>query len=137
MGVIKLTSMSNTDKQFLNDFWYKFDNTFHDKIDQDVVTIYQNLFFNFPEGFDYLSTKWTTSMHNGTFPTGFKDEIQSVSEWIRKLSQRQLSMFNSTFEGNPDKERSAFEAFGQGILYDTRRDPGQKLHKMDGDPPAP
>lgn len=27
--------------------------------------------------------------------------------------------------------------FGQGILYDARRSPGQKLHKMDGNPPTP
>ncbi len=46
-------------------------------------------------------------------------------------------MIDSFFKGDSDKEQYAFEAFGQGILYDDRRGPGQKLHKMDGDPPEP
>jgi hypothetical protein len=101
-----------------------------------VAIAYQNLFFNFPEGFDYLGDKWTVHRRNGTFPAGFKDKIQTVSEWIQKLSKRQLAIMDSFFNANLDKERSAFEAFGQGILYDTRRNPQQKLHKMDGNPPA-
>lgn len=129
--------MSDTDKQLFNDFWYKFDETFHNHIDQDVAVAYQNLFFNFPEGFDHLGDKWTAHRRNGTFPAGFKDEIRDVSEWIQKLSKRQLEIIDRFFNGNLDKERSAFETFGQGILYDARRSTGQKLHKMDGDPPTP
>lgn len=104
-------SIYDTDKQLFNDFWYKFDDTFHNHIDPDVAVAYQNLFFNFPEGFDYISDKWTAHRRNGTFPAGFRDEIQGVREWIQKISKRQLAIIDSFLNGNPDKERSAFEAF--------------------------
>lgn len=56
------------------------------------------------------------------------------------LADEQLAIFDRHFNGDGDAERSAFEEFGQGVLFDDRRRAGDKVHKMDTggpiDPPT-
>jgi hypothetical protein len=89
--------MLDTDKQLFNDFWLKFDNTFHDSVEPEVAEVYKNLFFKFPNGFDYLADKWTEHRNNGTFPDGFKNEIETVRQWIPLPYETIMSIIKRLF----------------------------------------
>jgi hypothetical protein len=101
---------------FLMDFWYNFDNFFlfsaSDSTRSHIVNIRRT--------FD-INRRFTKHYKDGTVNTLFKEEIvnnPSVLESIKQLSYDQLKIINDTFQGNKELERTAFEYFGQGLLFD-------------------
>jgi hypothetical protein len=126
--------MDGSFKQEIMDFWYEFDNTFHFEIQPPVDQYYKKIFPD-PEGYDHLIVRWLYHRRNQTYPDGFKNELSFLKPEITGLANEQIKFFNSALHRNPDLIQKAFEDFGQGVLYDDRR--ALKLHKMDGDPPAP
>jgi hypothetical protein len=122
-------------KQEIIDFWYQFDNTFHFEILPAVNEYYQQIFFNFTEGFDHLNARWMFHRRNNSYPDGFKNEIEPLRDAIIGLAKMQVMKIDAGLNKNAHIEQKAFEDFGQGILYDERRP--LRLHKMDGNPPEP
>jgi hypothetical protein len=127
--------MDESFRQEIMDFWYEFDNTFHFQIDPTVDQYYQELFYNFPEGFDYLNVKWLYHKRNHSYPDGLRNDLSSLKPSITGLANEQIKVINSGLHRNPELIQKAFEDFGQGILYDDRR--ALNIHKMDGQPPTP
>ena len=76
-------------------------------------------------------TSWTEHRAAHTYPDGFRDHMMEVLEPLLFLSAHQAAILDRHFAGDPDAERTAFEQFGQGVLFDDRRPVGDKLHKMD------
>ena len=52
------------------------------------------------------------------------------------LAGEQLKIIDRHFGDDGAAQQSAFEAFGQGVLFDDRRPAGDKVHKMDTGGPA-
>src|SRR5215211_5855908 len=116
-----------SDRQQAIDFWYEFDNYFQYNVPQEIIDAYNSLF-----SIGDLRHLFRVHRRNGTYPQGFKQEVSPVKNTIIFLAQKQLDIINKYFEAKGDSEQKAFEDFGQGVLYDNRRDPPDKIHKMDG-----
>jgi hypothetical protein len=128
-------AMSDTNQQFI-DFWYDFDNFFlfraSDSIKEALRKVgpYQQLV----DLFYHLSSK-------GTISTEYKKELENlgVKEAIKLLAENQTRIIDEHFKGNTEIERTAFELFSQGLLFDNgidvnglpRRPLWGKVHMMD------
>jgi hypothetical protein len=106
------------------DFWYEFDKYFHAEPPQEVIDAENAL----PD----LRNLFVNHRRNGTYPSGFISDITPSRDPIMFLANRQLDMFSKYFHGDTEIERGSFEDFGQGVLFDDRRSPPDKIHKMDG-----
>jgi hypothetical protein len=115
------------DRQQAIDFWYEFDNYFMFKAPQEIIDAY-NILFSIGD----LRHLFRTHRRNGTYPEGFKVDVSPVRDTIIFLAQKQLDIIEKYFKNRAENERKAFEDFGQGVLYDDRRNPPDKIHKMDG-----
>lgn len=115
------------DRQQAIDFWYEFDNYFQFKAPQEIIDAY-NIYFSIGD----LRDLFRIHRSNGTYPEGFIAEVSPVRDTIIFLAEKQLDIIDRNFEDKGNSERKAFEDFGQGVLYDDRRDPPDKIHKMDG-----
>ena len=114
MQTTNVFSMSDTNQQFI-DFWYEFDNFFlfraSDSIKEALRKVgpYQQLV----DLFYHLSSK-------GTISTEYKTELETleIKEAIKLLAENQTRIIDEHFKGNTDMERTAFEFFSQGLLFD-------------------
>ena len=119
-----------------NDFWYQFDNFFlfkkSDSIDRALNKV---------GPYEQLVDLFYYHQSMGSLNTGYKPDLEKVgiAEDIKLLASSQIDLFNKYFEGDPTAERTAFELFSQGLLFDNemdenglpRRGPGTKIHMMD------
>lgn len=125
-------------QQVENDFWYEFDKLFEPNpsgMDPEVSRAYAMLFPNFV--FDRLLIMWWRSRRESDYPKGFINNLtEPMRNSIKNLTKLQFKIIDKHFRDDPTMQREAFEDFAQGILYDTRRVNGKKIHKMDGDPPV-
>jgi hypothetical protein len=117
-------------------FWFEFDNFFNPgfgQVPDEVFAAYAAM-----PSLDFPLERWREHRLLGTYPDGFRDDMTSIREPLLFLSTRQVELLDRHFAGDPDGECTAFEEFGQGVLFDDRRPPGEKLHKMDiGGPDDP
>ncbi len=127
--------VDNTHRVY-NNFWYHFDNFFlfkrNDSIDRalDKVKPYEQLvdLFYYHQSMGSLNTGYRTNL-----------EKIGITEDIKLLANSQLDLFDKYLQGDSTSERTAFELFGQGLLFDNemdenglpRRGPGTKIHMMD------
>ena len=77
----------------------------------------------------------------------FRSRIDNIVSLLPELSDDQLEIIDNHFQGDKERERLAFEYFGQGALYDMQHDHERvgyripdatqfvpyRIHKMDGD----
>jgi hypothetical protein len=125
------------------DFWYEFDQLFEPRIlgmDPNVSKYYGILFPNFT--FDRLLLMWYLSRKNNNYPQDFINNFdQPMRDATRNLMNLQFEKIDKYFSDKgaqttrAEMLHKAFEDFAQGILFDTRRVNGKRIHKMDGDPP--
>lgn len=54
-----------------------------------------------------------------------------MAEPLQFLATAQLQIIDAHFKGNREAEQRAFEDFGQGVLFDDRREESDKIYKMD------
>lgn len=117
------------------EFWFAFDNFFLFQPPPEILQSYQQI--GGPDAFRRL---FVSTRANGTYPEAFVQQAQApaVSEGLVRLADAQLAIMDQHFPNEPDSLRRAFEDFGQGVLFDDRRNVGDKVHKMDiGGPEFP
>ena len=135
---MRITIILSFSRELAIAFWNEFDNNFiGNSVSQEVINAF-NLVY--AKGFNFWLKRWRIHRLLGTFPEGFKNELdQQVSREVLFLADKQLEIINKFFKGDAESERRAFEEFGQGILYDdvNPREPRDKIHKMDAYPLPP
>ena len=113
------------------DFWFEFDNVFKNDPPEEILNAYGQL-----GNIDRPRLSWSAHRKNGTYPDGYRDDMKAIQAPLLFLSGKQVEVMDKYFQGDPEMERRSFEDFGQGILFDDRREPTQKLHMMDTSGPA-
>lgn len=118
------------------EFWFDFDLAYNPgfgQVSQEVLRAYSVV-----RGPDFPRARWREHRLRGTYPEGFVRDMTPMKDALLFLADGQLAIIDRHFGGDADAERSAFEDFGQGVLFDDRRPPGEKIHKMDvGGPDNP
>lgn len=119
------------------EFWFEFDNVFNPGFGQVSDEVFQA--YGATDAPDGALQRWRQHRRNGTYPDGFRRDMERARDSHLFLAQMQLEILDRHFEGDPSGLQQAFEDFGQGVLFDDRRKPGEKIHKMDiggpNDPP--
>jgi hypothetical protein len=118
-----------------NDFWFELDNQTlwnrTQKVSDAIIKSYGAI-APFPD-LDLPVDAFRTSYHLPNHPVPFVSQMQPGKSGFIELADIVLAIVDAHLD-NEDAIRSAFEDFGQGVLFDNRRNPGFKVHKMDGDP---
>ena len=127
--------MADTKTQ-ASEFWFEFDNVFNPGFGQVSEEVFQA--YEATDSPDGPLQRWRHHRRTGTYPDGFRRDMQRAEEAHLFLARLQLELLDRHFGDDPGRMQEAFEYFGQGILFDDRRPPGEKIHKMDiGGPASP
>ncbi|WP_435019120.1 hypothetical protein TA3x_001119 [Tundrisphaera sp. TA3] len=114
-------------------FWYEYDNHFLFEASAEVRRAYRDM-----GGLDFPRMRWKEHRAQGTFPDGFQSDMVRIRFPLQLIANQQLEIIDRHFGGDFDNETLGFIDFGQGVLFDDRRDVGDKVHKMDiGGPDIP
>jgi hypothetical protein len=108
------------------EFWFQFDDRFLFNPTIEIRQLYGQI-----QGPDTIRFAWEQARQAGTYPAAFEASIQSMHTALVRLSELQFEVMEAHFTDDLDSLRYAFEDFGQGVLFDDRRNPGDKIHKMD------
>ncbi len=114
-----------------NDFWFEYDDHFLFHPSTEVRQALQII-----RGADYIRTRWKERRRTNTYPAGFLTDVTTLRAGLVTLSRHQLQIVDRHFPADTESLRLAFEDFGQGVLFDDRRQPGTKVHMMDTSSPA-
>lgn len=112
-------------------FWYELDEHFLFRVSPEVGRAYGII-----RGPDYIRTRWNEHRWGGTYPDGFLADVTPLREGVEFIAKEQLAIMDRHFEGDAEAMRRSFEDFGQGVLFDDRRSPGNKVHMMDTSGPT-
>ena len=82
---------------------------------------------------DIPADAFRASFASANHPIPFLTQLQPGKMGLTDLADILLNIVDSRL-ADAEAIRSAFEDFGQGVLFDDRRPEGFKIHKMDGDP---
>jgi hypothetical protein len=113
------------------EFWFDFDNQARFSTTFDAA--YARAYFDHGLTFDSIMNALKTSFARADHPVHFQDVVRPGTDGFIELADLQLAIMDEYFE-NDDDIQSAFEDFGQGVLFDDRRPAGIKVHMMDGRP---
>jgi hypothetical protein len=114
-----------------NEFWYQYDEEFLYHPSATVKAALTEITAELGSVQAAFSLAWQNHRANGTFPHGFVAEFLPVRKPLAVVAEAQLDVMHRFFGWNAAKLLSAFTDFGQGLLYDPRRYPGQRVHMMD------
>jgi hypothetical protein len=119
-------------------FWSDLDNTFKYNPSDEVQQLYLSVFSGPGSPFDFsrLLKIWRAQRAAGTYPVGYVAQITPLKNSILRLAELQIQVFDRHFQGNRATEQTAFELFGQGVLFDDARPVGDKVHLMDTGGPS-
>ena len=132
-GTITVKAGATYTRERARDFWFEFDNAFLFQPAPEILQAYQQI--GGPDAFRRL---FVTTRAEGTYPAAFEQRAQAARDGLLRLADAQLAIMDRHFPNEPDSLRQAFEDFGQGVLFDDRRNVGDKVHKMDiGGPQFP
>lgn len=123
-------------------FWFDFDNQTLWNRSTECKDAFQIISENIPgEPLDNIVDLFRAAYARKDYPKGFVDNIGSAIDGFKRLAEIQLRIIDKHFGKNSDAIRLAFEDFGQGVLFDYKRqnDParrfdGHLIHMMDGTP---
>ncbi len=107
------------------DFWNEFDPALAHKPNDDVRTKVGGM-----GGRNHFVNLWRAHRQAGSFPEGFRAEAAAQRAHIENVSKLQLDLFDAYFEGDRAAERRSLEDFGQGVIYDDRREAGYRVPMM-------
>jgi hypothetical protein len=107
-------------------FWSEFDEVFNFDVSTEVANAYAII-----RGYDYIRTRWNEHRQVGTYPDGFLADVTLLREGVLFIAQKQLAIMDLHLGGDAEAMQRSFEDFGQGVLFDDRREPGSKVHMMD------
>lgn len=117
------------------EFWFDFDNQTlfqrTDEISDALVRAYFSHGLTFDSVYEALRTSFASQDH----PAQFQSVVQVGQDGFVSMAQIQVRIMESHLDDDAGIQ-SAFEDFGQGVLYDDRppRPTGRKIHMMDGTP---
>jgi Copper binding proteins, plastocyanin/azurin family len=132
-GTITVNAKPMYTRERAIEFWFNFDNAFLFQPAQEILQAYQQI--GGPDAFRRL---FVLTRANGTYPAAFEQQAQAARDGLLRLTDAQLANMDRHFPNEPESLRQAFEDFGQGVLFDDRRNVGDKVHKMDiGGPQFP
>lgn len=118
------------------EFWFDFDLAYNPgfgRVSDEILEAYSII-----RGPDFPRARWREHRLRGTFPDGFARDMMPMKDALLLLANDQLQIIDRHYAGDDEGLRAAFEDFGQGVLFDDRRPPGEKIHKMDvGGPDNP
>lgn len=114
-----------------NDFWFAFDDAFKDHPTPQASAAIVACFPGF--ALDLYVKKWIADYKAATLPADFLTFVTPRAHALQTLADLQDAVFVASFQGSLPDEQSAYEDFGQGVLYDPRRAVGNRVHMMDID----
>ncbi len=122
-------------RQIGRDFWYDFDNQTLWQRTSEVSDALRQAYFSHDLTLDSPAEVLRTSFTDPTHPAPFLAVVAPGREGFLQLAAIELSIIDRHLSDN-SAIQSAFEDFGQGVLYDDRppRGPGRLVHMMDGTP---
>jgi Ferritin-like len=107
-------------------FWYELDDRFFFNPPPEILQAYAAL-----GDLDFILGRYKERRRTGTYPNGFIQDVMPLREGLAVISGGQLEIVDKNLGTDFEAARRAFEDFGQGILFDDRRPPGNKVHMMD------
>ena len=128
--------MSNYTQEQGKEFWFDFDNqTLWQRTDA-VTNAMVAAYFSQSLNLDLLYDEWRISFLRKNYSPTFEERIRDGAAGFVEMASIQLEIIDSHFNLDEENIRSAFEDFGQGVLYDPRppRRPTRYIHMMDGTP---
>jgi hypothetical protein len=114
-----------------NEFWFQFDEAFLYHPSPTVRAALTAMTAKLGSVQRAFALAWQEHRANGTFPDGFVAEFLPVKEPLTVVADAQLDLMRQFYRHNDARLLRAFADFGQGLLYDPRRNPGQRVHMMD------
>ncbi|MGW3088508.1 Tat pathway signal sequence domain protein [Streptomyces sp. NPDC001108] len=117
-----------------NEFWYEYDERFYfnptPEASEAVAAIVKPL-----GGFTKVDTAWAETRSGGRYPRSFLELVRPNRDAFVLLSDLQRDVYREFYGDDPRGLVRAFQDFGQGVLFDPRRAPGEKVHMMNFTPP--
>jgi hypothetical protein len=120
-----------------NEFWYQMDYIFFEHPSPDIINAY-GAFSQAIGGYNQVWDLWLASRQAGTYPDSFTALVAPAHDALAFLSQEQLKLYDCYYRHDFAGLTESFVQFGEGVLYDPRRDPDEVVHTMDpsdGGPP--
>lgn len=117
------------------DFWFDFDNQTLFQRTPAVDDAMRRAYFDHGLSFDSLMNALRVSLTGNNHPAQFLAVAQPGRDGFLDLAAIQLGIMTAHLSDDAEIQ-SAYEDFGQGVLFDARpqRPPGRKVHMMDGTP---
>lgn len=117
------------------DFWFDFDNQTLFQRTPEINDALNRAYFAHGLDFDLVMRGLRTSFVAPDHPALFRNLVQVGEQGFVDLAQIQLGIMLTHLEDVAGIQ-SAFEDFGQGVLFDDRpgRPPSRRIHMMDGTP---
>ncbi|QJE98916.1 hypothetical protein [Luteolibacter luteus] len=129
--------MSAESHQTTLDFWFDFDNQTLYQRTPEVQASIDASYGRLGLDLDGLVDEFRTSFASSAHPERFAERIADGAEGFRALADLQMAIIRSHFpDGTNGARQTAFEKFGEGVLYDERRIvfTDHVIHMMDGSP---
>lgn len=118
--------MLSSEHNIALDFWLKYDDFFLFHASSEIREALQKV-----RPYGKLLELFYQHHREGTMNSGFVNELQPVKGSIKFLADHSKKLFDEFFINNVPSEQKAFELFAQGLLFDDRRQEGEKIHMMD------
>jgi hypothetical protein len=122
-----------------NEVWYRLDEVALYRPSADLVAAYraiaQHVGGNIESGFRGV---WQDMSRTAGYPDNFAAFMEPIKEPLSVVSHIQLTVFDGLYRRCDPRLVSAFADFGQGVLYDPRRESVHSpVHTMDSRPGQP
>lgn len=122
---------------YANEFWYQYDEVLWFKATPEIKAAYGQLAAALGKDFEVAIVKaYQDQRKAGTYPDSFIAMVRPLKDALTVISTAQLGVIDTFFPHDRHRMISAFVDFGQGVLYDPRRNPGGRTHIMNGNPPV-
>ncbi|WP_328450917.1 hypothetical protein [Amycolatopsis sp. NBC_00438] len=118
-----------------NELWYQLDEIALYHPSAETSAAYTALFGYL--GQESIASRWLAFSKETAYPRNYLEFVKPVEAPLRTLSKLQLGNFDRFYRGDEAGLVKAFADFGQGVLFDPRREPVEsEVHTMDGNPPS-
>jgi hypothetical protein len=128
--------MAGNSRQMGADFWYDFDNQTLLQRTREINDAITRAYRPLGGGLDSLPNIFESSYKSSSHPAQFLAAIAPGKSGFVDLAAAQRKIVSDHFGNDMDSLKSAFQDFGQGVLYDPRapRYPSILVHMIDGSP---
>ncbi|WP_405988124.1 hypothetical protein [Streptomyces sp. NBC_00986] len=119
-----------------NEVWYQLDEVALYKASPELIAAYQAIGLHVGGNIEGgVRTVWQEMSKSPEYPGNYRAFMAPVEEPLRVISDIQLGVFDSLYRPYDPRLVAAFAYFGQGVLYDPRRESVRSpVHTMDSPP---